>query len=354
MSLAVHLAPLPDELLSSWVFRTCHANATSLYSLLWHHGLNKYAQVDLDQSKNKKLIHWISNELLHPGGMNGVYKMSLLPTLDIEEKFPKRSWIRGIDRRASKWWAFRYCPACLSEDERPYFRRYWRFDWYEICHLHKTRMHMFCGKCAAPLILHWVRWQRSHLAHCHSCSADLRLEVAQSVPANEIMLEAVAGIFSMLNAQDKETYAAIHFLEAFVDRWISLEGNNSFVQKINQYGFQSDADEFRKFPLLSRTVAAYHLWHDQSGNLKGLISDNQKYFNLVVRDFGCPDIMRLFHQALRQEVDLTEELIREIAIQIEARGRKPTVKRVSKRLLCSTEKLQRFLEEQEMQDLFPI
>ncbi len=347
MSLAVRLAPLPDELLSSWVFRTCHANATSFYSLLWHHGLNKYAQVDLDQSKNTKLTHWIGNELMHPEGMDGIYNMSLLPILDIEEKFPKRSWIRGIDRRASKWRAFRYCPACLSEDERPYFRRYWRFDWYEICYIHKIRMHLLCGKCDAPLILHRVRWQRPHLAHCHSCSADLRLEKVQSVSANETVLEAVAGIFSMLNAQDKETYAAVHFLEAFVDRWISLEGRNSFVRKTNQYGFQFNADAFRESPLLSRTVAAYHLWHDQSEDLKVLISDNQKYFNLVVRDFGRPDIMAPFHQVLRQEVDLTEELIRETAMQIAATGRKPTVKRISKRLLCSSKKLQRFLEDKD-------
>jgi len=352
MSLAVHLAPLPDELLSSWVFRTCHANATSLYSLLWHHGLNKYAQVDLDQSKNTKLTHWIGNELMHPEGMSGVHKMSLLPILDIEEKFPKRSWIRGIDRRAYKWRAFRYCSTCLSEDERPYFRRYWRFDWYEVCHRHKVRMHSVCGKCDAPLILHRVRWQRPHLAHCYSCNADLRQEKVQPVSANGSALEAVAGIFSMLNAQDKETYAAVHFLEAFVDQLIRMDGIESFVQKAGQHGFRFETDEYDEFPFLFRTVVAYRLWHEHSGTLKRLISDNQNYFNLVVRSFGCPEVMDSFHLVLRQEIDLTDDLIREIAMQIEATGRQPTVKRVSKRLLCSTEKLRRFLEDAEGSSIF--
>ena len=207
-------------------------------------------------------------------------------------------------------------------------------------------MHVLCGKCNAPLILHRVRWQRSHLAHCHSCNADLRQETVQSAPVNEIMIEAVAGVFSMLNAQDKETFAAVHFLEAFVDRWISREGRNLFVHKTNQYGFQFDADAFREFPLLSRTVAAYHLWHGQSGTLQSLISDKQRYFNLVVRDFGCPDIMLPFHQVLRQEIDLTKELVQEVAMQIRAAGGKPTVQRISKRLRCSTDKLRRFTEEQ--------
>jgi len=353
MSLAVHLAPLPDELLSSWVFRTCHANATSLYSLLWHHGLNKFAQVDLDQSKNETLIRWFVDELMHPEGSDGVYNMSLLPILDIEEKFPKRSWIRGIDRRASKWRSFRYCPACLSEDERPYFRRYWRFDWYEVCHHHKIRMHSDCEKCGSPLILHRVRWQQSHLAHCHSCKANLSQETKVPAPEIEGLLNVVYGIFSILSKKDKETFAAVHFLEAFIDQWIRLDGVEAFVQKAKEYGFQFNADELGEFPLLFRTIAAYRLWHDRSGDMRALVSGNQKYFNLVVRSFGCPEVMKCFHHVLRQDIELTEDLIRETAKKIKKNGRKATVKRISKRLLCSTKKLRCFLEEEGLKDLFP-
>ena len=353
MSLAVYLEPLQDELLSSWVFRTCHANATSLYSLLWHHGLNKYAQVDLDQSNNDNLTWWFVDELMHPEGADGVYNMSLLPIRDIEEQFPKRSWIRGIDRRAYKWRAFRYCPICLSEDERPYFRRYWRFDWYEVCHRHKVRMHSDCGKCGSPLILHRVRWQQAHLAHCYSCKSDLSQEVKVPAVESDDWLHVVDSIFSMLSEQDKETFAAVHFLEAFVDQWIRLEGVEAFVQKAKEYGFQFNTDELGEFPLLFRTIAAYRLWHEHPGTLKRLISDNQKYFNLVVRSFGCPNVVDSFHIVLRQEIDLTEELILETAKKIETTARKPTVKRISKRLLCSTNKLQCFLEEEGLKDLFP-
>jgi len=214
-------------------------------------------------------------------------------------------------------------------------------------------MHSDCGKCGSPLILHRVRWQQAHLAHCYSCKSDLSQEVKVPAVESDDWLHGVDGIFSMLSEQDKETFAAVHFLEAFVDQWIRLDGVGFFVQKSEQYGFNFDAGLYNEFPFLFRTVVAYCLWHDPSAAVKAMISDHQSYFNLVVRSFGRPEVMEGFHRVLRQDVDLTEDLIRETSKKIKNNGRKPTVKRVSKRLLCSTKKLQCFLEEERLKDLFP-
>ncbi|WP_157819327.1 TniQ family protein [Mariprofundus aestuarium] len=333
--MAVHLAPLPDELLSSWVHRTCHANATSLYSLLWHHGLKCHAQVDLDQCKNRKLLLWLARELKHPEGVRGVRDMSLLPVLEIEKGFPHRSWIRGIDRRAFKWRAFRYCPVCLSEDERPYFRQHWRLDWYEVCHHHQMQMFNACPFCGHPLILHRVRWHRPHLAHCYSCYADLRNTPNMAAILDLSSMKAIEGLILIINHHDKKTYAAVHFVEAFLDQWIRLEGIDSFAAEMDKFGYTLNDDAYKRLPLLMRAVTAYRLWHEKRKLLKSLSTANQNYFNLAVRSFGCPKPMEPFFKALHHPIEINKGIILCAIQEIEATGREATVKRISKKLGCS-------------------
>lgn len=337
MTLAVYLDPLPDELLSSWVMRTCHANATSFYSLLWHHDKTSYAQIDIDQCKNNEFLVWLAKELKHPEGYKGVWDMSLLPIKELETEFPHRSWIRGIDRRALKWRAFRYCPVCLKNDEHPYFRQYWRLDWYEVCHHHQVQMLTACPSCDAPLILHKIKWTESHLAHCHKYHCDLSKVGEIKAPLGQQTLTTIDQLLLLIKKQDKELYSAIHFFEAFLDELWKSGGADGFFRSF------ALAYNFTSFPLLMRATYAYLLWESDKKILAGCINLNQKYFNLAVRNFGCPMVVKTFHRPLRVEIDLSEELLEKTIKEIEATGRKATTKRISKQLTCSFNKLARFI-----------
>ncbi len=343
MTLAVHLAPLPDELLSSWVHRTCHANATSLYSLLWHHGLKCYAQVDLDQCKNRKLLLWLARELKHPEGICGVRDMSLLPVLEMEKGFPHRSWIRGIDRRAFKWRSFRYCPVCLSEDEQPCFRRYWRLDWYEICHHHQVQMFNACTSCEAPLILHRVRWHKSHLARCYSCDADLRYAPNRVVALDQSSMKAIDDLFFLMDHRDKRKYAAIHFLEAFLDQWRRVQGVDEPVEALETIGVHIDVGFAYSSPAMFLATAAHELWQLDKKLLGKFISNHRRWFNLAVRDFQCPAVMHPYYKSLKWSYDLNAEIINQAANEISKTGREPTPARIARKIGCHVSRVENFL-----------
>lgn len=344
MVLAVYLAPQPDELLSSWVMRTCHANATSFYSLLWHHDKTSYAQTDIDQCKNNEFLVWLAKELKHHEGYKGVWNMSLFPIKELETEFPHRSWIRGIDRRAIKWRAFRYCPVCLRNDNRPYFRQYWRLDWYEVCHHHQVQMQMVCPSCDAPLILHKVKWKEPHLAHCYKCNADLCTTAEVSVSLDQQTLTSIEQLLLLIKQQDKKTYSGVHFLEAFLDALCKKGTIDDFITCLTSVHTISPNYYFSSFSLLMRTTNAHLLWKCDKKVLTDFISQNQKHFNLVVRDFGCPASVSVFHKPLKFDVELSVELISQATQAIEATGRKATVKRISKHLTCSFAKLGRFMD----------
>jgi len=306
--------------------RTCHANATSFYSLLWHHNKSTYAQIDIDQCDNKEFLSWIAKKLRHPEGYNGIWEMSLLPVKTVEKEFPHRSWIRGIDRRAFKWRSFRYCPTCLKQGQTPYFRKYWRLDWYEVCHLHYTQMYNTCTSCAAPIILHKVKWKEEHLAHCYKCKADLSQAPEIHTYLDQKLCDTIPSLLNIIEQQDRQLYSAVHFIEAFLDEISKTTNNPKPI-----------------FSALFRTTRAFALWAEDKAELATFTVANQKYFNLAVRSFGCPAVIKKYHKPLRVEIQLTQTLVAQATKEIKASGRKATVKRISKHLTCSLNKLTSYL-----------
>jgi hypothetical protein len=67
-----------------------------------------------------------------------------------------------------------FCPACLSEDAVPYFRRSWCLAFVTVCARHGLRLLDRCAACRA-----WLRFERTSLdaeslAVCYRCNSDLR------------------------------------------------------------------------------------------------------------------------------------------------------------------------------------
>jgi hypothetical protein len=143
----------------------------------------------------------------------------------------------------------------------------------------------------------------------------------------------------LIKNQDKETYAAIHFLEAFIDE---LHKHDRAIE-ILQNALNLAPNDFDNFPLLMRTTCAIRLWMSDKNFLRTITAKEQKYFNLAVRSFGCPTPINYLHKPLKVEIDLSVEIIAKASQEIEASGRKATTKRISKHLTCSHAKLEQFL-----------
>lgn len=73
-----------------------------------------------------------------------------------------------------------FCPACLAEDEVPYFRKRWRVAFYTCCTKHSTMMHDRCPACGFGVAFHRIELGRygaadeEPLTFCHECGFDLR------------------------------------------------------------------------------------------------------------------------------------------------------------------------------------
>ena len=77
---------------------------------------------------------------------------------------------RGVRRSGGS----QFCPACLAEDEKPYYRMQWRLAWHTACEHHQVRLLDRCPECNEALAPHRLRPDAGHVAQCATCGFDLR------------------------------------------------------------------------------------------------------------------------------------------------------------------------------------
>jgi hypothetical protein len=75
----------------------------------------------------------------------------------------------GVYHRERKGFGLRYCAACLSEDDHPYFRVTWRLSAFPCCTKHGLQLLDACPQCSSPLAPH-----KGLMTACHKCDFDLR------------------------------------------------------------------------------------------------------------------------------------------------------------------------------------
>ncbi|EKN3402656.1 TniQ family protein [Yersinia enterocolitica] len=71
-----------------------------------------------------------------------------------------------------------FCPLCLSDDHRPYFRLTWRLAYSMSCLRHQCLLNMRCPRCGEPVQYHRLKAPDERIYLCFRCLADLR----ESVP----------------------------------------------------------------------------------------------------------------------------------------------------------------------------
>lgn len=175
----IHLKPLDDELLSSWLMRLSRA-----------YGLNPHTfcrMVWPDQSIwNRDLDHLASQlviEILAQKTGVSIQRAwrTTLPAYEgvVFEKLTEKgrtSWLLplGIWHRRHLRFGQQFCPACLATDYEPYFRRTWRLAFITCCVRHTRALLDRCPKCEAPVNFFYNKAGRENLALCSTCDFDLR------------------------------------------------------------------------------------------------------------------------------------------------------------------------------------
>lgn len=181
----MHPQPLPDELLSSWLMRTAHANGMKLQHFLdvvlgrGEPTLNR----DYDRSAPDGHIRLfadatgISLTRLRDCTLRS-YRGTFVDDVITHTNSP---WIlaAGVYHRQRFLHGLQYCPGCLATDPEPYFRTVWRLAFYVECHEHHVQMLDACWHCDAPVIPYRIEQGRRRSIPtfsgriCHACGVDL-------------------------------------------------------------------------------------------------------------------------------------------------------------------------------------
>lgn len=153
-------APLPDELLSSFLCRLAvgmDLKPITFLNTVFGSRKNLLAQ-DLDNHAPERIIERVS-----AGTQRSGYELAdcTLPSyvgtlLTTHNPRGRNPWLlpTTIDNNIRHRFGLQYCPACLAEDERPYYRKIWRLGFVTACTRHGKRLRDRCPRCVAPLHPH--------------------------------------------------------------------------------------------------------------------------------------------------------------------------------------------------------
>lgn len=178
-----------DELLSSWLARVAA-----------HNGFLSGMPRPLLPTPE----HTVSGSDIDLWADNGCFDNLAIRTFLASDRIREASLVKFegaiFEKVYDPWFGFeiipltlaglRYCPECLAEDERPYFRQHWRIAYFPLCERHNAWLHSKCPNCANNVEFYSGREANARnnkqaifddsayvgqiLAHCYHCGFDLR------------------------------------------------------------------------------------------------------------------------------------------------------------------------------------
>ncbi len=186
---ALRVGLLPNESISSWIIRAAlmqGCDPLTLTGYVWPRW--RAWTLDLDRGiKNERLeilsqVSGIPVAVFEQASLQNTVELIAGHRLERNGTWP---WVLALGSRNRKRVAgMQYCPACLFDDSKPYFRKGWRFAWQTACLHHKVRLLDRCWSCGAPVEPHRLQANDRHLAICVECKAGLHK--AQRIPINQI------------------------------------------------------------------------------------------------------------------------------------------------------------------------
>lgn len=194
---AIPVSLLPDELFSSWLVRAALVQGCDPLTLtgeVWP----KWRIWTMDPDRG--LIEERLSPLAKVSGIevSAFRAASLLPigsavvsgSLDNLAMWP---WILALgSRNRKRHGGLQYCPACLREDVKPYYRVQWRLVWHIGCAKHGVSLSDKCPHCNAPIEPHRLSGADCDMAICATCKRDLRDSKSMKADADALAFQQVA------------------------------------------------------------------------------------------------------------------------------------------------------------------
>lgn len=184
----LHVSVLPNESISSWMTRAALMQGCDPLTLTgWVWPRWRAWTLDLDRGIETERLAVLSRvsgvppTTFEQASLRNPVELIAGHRLEDSGTWP---WVLALGSRNRKRVAgMQYCPVCLSDDAKPYFRKDWRFAWQTACLIHQTRLLDRCWSCGAPVEPHRLQAVDGHLGVCVECKADLRS--AQRFPINQ-------------------------------------------------------------------------------------------------------------------------------------------------------------------------
>lgn len=190
---------LDDESLSSWLARAALENGCDplvLTASVWPNW--RVWTTDIDRGipparqREIALVSGVGCALIQQASLSREAKLCSSAPLPIHGVWP---WILGLGvRNRSYRGGIQFCPCCLAQDSKPYFRRQWRFSWVTGCAKHYVGLNESCEQCFRPIEPQRLEAiNATALSLCASCGFDLRDSVTKPVleGAMRFQLQAV-------------------------------------------------------------------------------------------------------------------------------------------------------------------
>jgi Zn ribbon nucleic-acid-binding protein len=208
--------------------------------------------------------------------------------------YPPKQIRKLKDRRT--YYGLLFCPQCLKEDKIPYFRKQWRYTFYNACSKHKVFLADRCGVCYERVRLSKMRFNGS-IVHCSKCGNDLRKTRTRKVPGDyNYSLDAIRWFeeglkngYFVINGEKIhslwifQSYTRLSLLldrkeELVLDGFSMLAEYKSLCKKLDHYNSKKCGPIYKNF---FACAMIYHLFQNFPDNLISFAKSN----DLTHRDF---------------------------------------------------------------------
>jgi len=310
----IHYKPLPDELLSCWLVRLAHGHGLKVQTFcnvifgnqrqVWNRDIDRLAPP------------WLLEKLSKGTGTQR--DVALNTTLRAYEGLLYRQfrlsstlpWILALKlyHRKREGHGLQFCPACLTEDQIPYFRKCWRVAFNTVCTQHGTMLLDRCPKCGVAVAVHRLDIEHRDaletmpVSYCHACGFDLRdapsvVAISYDRQASELLLDASRALEATVrsnNNWDSGRYAVMHQLCRLMTTRYKHVRLREFV--LDQVGFRDISltkghIAFQMRPIVERHhLAQLVAWllFDIEPRLGAAWGGNTVRYNVLVKDFIDP------------------------------------------------------------------
>ena len=146
----IGIMPAPGELLSSWLHRLAYANGIPPHyfgALLGAPGENWSAR--LDRAMPDRILQFLREHTRIP--LEDIAALTVAPDPLARLRLPLRASPQQTCAPGRQVAWLQFCPACLAEDETPYFRQSWSLATRVSCCRHGCRLRDRCPSCGRGL-----------------------------------------------------------------------------------------------------------------------------------------------------------------------------------------------------------